>query len=184
MKLNCNIIQDILPLVVEDLASEDTVKLINDHIECCSKCNKEYMKLQELKISYKSISKPETVPLKSIRRKLKLKIKNIYIGLLSALIICLSLVIVLNIVTKPISLLYMKAIESTKVENEKLFIKFNPIVSNYSIVSYGANHDIMVWKTNISKFFDSGEPKNTVINIDDEKSTIKSAFHSIFRWSL
>jgi predicted anti-sigma-YlaC factor YlaD len=71
MKLNCNIIQDILPLVVEDLASEDTVKLINDHIETCPKCNEEYIKLKESKISYKSISKPETVPLKSIRRKLK-----------------------------------------------------------------------------------------------------------------
>ena len=170
MKLNCNIIKDILPLVVEDLASEDTVKLINDHIETCPKCNEEYIKLKESKISYKSISKPETVPLKSIRRKLKNR--NIYIGLLSALIICLSLVITLNMATKPIPLSYIEAIESTKIENEKLFIKFNPIVSNYSIVSYGSNHDIMAWKTNISNFFDRGEPKNTVINIDNEKSTI------------
>ena len=172
MKLSCNIIQDILPLVVEDLASEDTVKLINDHIETCSKCNEEYMELKTSKISYKAISKSETVPLKSIRRKLKNK--NIYIGLLSALIICLSLVIALNIATKPIPLSYMQAIESTKVENEKLFIEVKPKVSNYSIVSYGSNHDIMAWKTNVSKFFDSGEPKNTVITIDDRKSTIVS----------
>src|SRR5699024_9083585 len=32
----------------------------------------------------------------------------------------------------------------------------------------------MAWKTNISKFFNSGEAKNTVINIDNEKSTIVS----------
>lgn len=170
MKLSCNIIQDILPLVVEDLASEDTVKLINDHIETCPKCNEEYMELKASKISYKAINKPETVPLKSINRKLKNK--NIYIGLLSALIICLSLVIAVNIVTKPIPLSYMEAIESTKVENEKLFIEFKPRVSNYSIVSYESSHDVMAWKTIASKFFDSGEPKNTVINIDDEKSTI------------
>ncbi len=169
MKLSCNIIQDILPVVVEDLASEDTVKLINDHIETCPKCNEEYMELKASKISYKAINKSETVPLKSISRKLKNK--NIYIGLLSALIICLSLVIALNIATKPIPLSYMEAIESTKVENEKLFIEFKPKVSNYSIVSYESNHDIMAWKTNVSNFFDSGEPKNTVINIDDEKST-------------
>ncbi|GEM_PF-1001446 len=170
MKLSCDIVKDILPLVAEDLASDDTVKLINAHIETCPKCNEEYMELKSSITSYNAINKSETVPLKSIKRKLKNK--NIYIGLLSALIICLSLVITLNIATKPIPLSYMEAIESAKAENKKLFIKFNPIVSNYSIVSYGSNHDIMAWKTNISNFFDNGEPKNTVINIDNEKSTI------------
>lgn len=170
MKLSCNIIKDILPLVAEDLASDDTVKLIKDHIETCPKCNEEYMELKSSKTSYKAINKSGTIPLKSIKRKLKNR--NIYIGLLSALIICLILVITVNIATKPIPLSYMEAIESTKVENGKLFIRFNPVVSNYSIESYGSNHDIMAWKTNISKFFVNGEPKNTVITIDESKSTI------------
>ncbi len=169
MKLSCNTIEDMLPLVVEGLASEDTVKLVNEHVQACSKCNEEYMRLGEAKISYKSISKPETLPLKSIRRKLKNK--NIYIGLLSALILFLSLVIALNIATKPIPLSYMEAIESTKLEDGKLFIKFNPIVSNYSIESYGPNHDIMAWKTNISRPFNKGEAKNTLVNIDNENPT-------------
>ena len=170
MNLNCNIIQDLLPLVVEDLASEDTVKFVNNHMDACSECNEEYMKLRDSNTSYKSTNKPETIPLQRIRRRLKNR--NIYIGILSALIICLSLVIVLNIATKPIPLSYTEAIESTKVEYEKLYIKFNPIVSNYSIVSYGSNHDIMAWKTNISNFFGMGDPKNTVINIDNENLTI------------
>lgn len=177
MKLTCNIIKDILPLAAEDLASDDTVRLINDHIETCPRCKEEYMKLKSPKISHNSINRTETIPLKSIKRKLK--IRNIYVGLLSALIIGLLLILIINIATKPIPLSYTEAIDSRRIENGKLFIKFNPIVSNYSIDSYGSRHTIMAWKTNVSKFFNRGEAKNTVINIDNEKSTIVSFISQI-----
>lgn len=170
MKLNCNIIQDVLPLVVEDLASEDTVELVNEHIKKCSKCSKEYEELKASKTNFQAENESETIPLKNIKRKLKNK--NIYIGILSALIISLLLIIVLNIATKPIPLLYKEAIESTEIEDGKIFVKFKPEVSNYNVVSHDFNHDIMAWKTNISKFFDSGEAKNTVISIDEEKPVL------------
>lgn len=177
MKLTCNIIKDILPLVAEDLASDDTVRLVNDHIETCPRCKEEYMELKASKISHNSINKTETIPLKSIKRKLK--IRNIYVGLLSALIIGLLLVLIINIATKPIPLSYTEAIDSRRIENGKLFIKFNPIVSNYSIDSYGSEYGIMAWKTNISKVFDRGQAKNTVINIDNKKATIVSFISQI-----
>lgn len=169
MKLNCNLVKDILPLVVEGLASEDTVKLINSHIESCPQCKEEYLELKTSKSNYKTINKIETIPLKKVSRRLKNQ--NIYIGLLSALLICLLLVVLVNMATKPIPLSYTEAVESSRAENNQIFIVFKPEVSNYSIESYGSNHDIMAWKTNISKFFNKGEPKNTVINIDNKQST-------------
>lgn len=172
MKLTCNIIKDILPLAAENLASDDTVRLINDHIATCTECKEEYMKLKSSKIIHNSKNKAETIPLKIIKRKLK--IRNIYVGLLSALIVGLLLILIINITTKPIPLSYAEAIDSRRIENGKLFIKFNPIVSNYSIDSNESRHDIMAWKTNISKFFNPGEAKNTVVNIDNGKSTIVS----------
>ncbi len=169
MKITCNIIKDILPLVAEDLVSEDTVKLVNDHLISCPKCTEEYKDLKSPKVNYEVINKSEALPLKSIGRKLKNK--NIYVGLLSSLLVCLLLVITINIATKPIPLSYADAIESRKTENGKLFIEFSPRVSNYSVVSYGPNYDIMAWQTKISKIFDRNEGKNTVINIDDKKAT-------------
>ncbi len=172
MKLTCDVIRDILPLAAEDLASDDTMKLINNHIETCSECKEEYMKLKSTNTVLSSTNIREAIPLKSIKRKLKSR--NIYVGLLSALIVGLLLVIILNIATKPIPLSYAEAVESKRIENGKLFINFTPLVSNYSIESFGSNHDVMAWKTNISKFFDSGQAKNTLINIDNDKYTVVS----------
>lgn len=173
MKLTCNTIKDILPLVVEDLASEDTVKLINEHIEKCPECSREYEELKAAKIDYKAKNELESIPLKNINRKLKNR--NIYIGLVSALIISLLLIIGLNIATKPIPLSFEEAIESTEVEDGKVFIEFMPEVSNYNLVSNnydGIEFEIMAWKTNISSLFKRGEAKNTVISIDEEEPVL------------
>ena len=34
-KINCNVIKDILPLYVDDLASEDTKALVESHLKKC-----------------------------------------------------------------------------------------------------------------------------------------------------
>lgn len=170
MKLSCNTIEDILPLVVEGLASQDTVNLVEEHINNCPECKKEYEDLKGSKTSFEVKEELETIPLKNVKRKLKKR--NIYTGLMTGLIVSLILLILVNIATKPIPLSYIEAIESTKLEDGKLFIEFKEKVSDYSIESYGLNHSIMAWNTIGSKFIDSGERKNTVINIDREKSTV------------
>ena len=38
MELNCNVIRDILPLYAEDMASNDTKKLIEGHLCGCDAC--------------------------------------------------------------------------------------------------------------------------------------------------
>lgn len=173
MKLTCNTIQDILPLVVEDLASEDTVKLINGHIENCTECSREYEELKSAKLDFKAKNQLESIPLKNINEKLKNM--NIYIGLVSALIISLLLIIGLNLATKPIPLSFEEAVESTQVEDGKVFIKFMPEVCNYNIVFNNYNeieYEVMAWKTNISSLFKRGESKTTVISIDEEKPVL------------
>lgn len=173
MKLTCNTIQDVLPLVVEDLASKDTVKLIEDHIENCPKCRTEYEDLLASKIDYKDKDELESIPLKNVKKKLKNK--NIYIGLLSALLVSIFLLIGLNVATKPIPLSFEEAVESTQVEDGKVFIKFKPEVSNYNIVSNdydGIEYEIMAWETNISNLIERSEAKTAVISIDEEEPVI------------
>ncbi len=170
MKLSCDTIKDILPLVAENLASEDTEKLVNEHLKDCLKCKKEYEELKTSKKYDESKKDLESIPLKDIKRKLKNR--NIYIGVLTALIISLLLFIGFNKATKPIPLSFGEAVESTEIEDGKLFIKFKTKVSNYSIVSSSydqIDYEIMAWKTNISRLFKKGEAKTTVISIDKEK---------------
>jgi len=43
MKISCNIIRDLLPLYAEDLASEDTRALVDNHLCDCESCT-EFLK--------------------------------------------------------------------------------------------------------------------------------------------
>ena len=40
MKISCDIIKDLLPLYAEDLASEDTKELVEEHLQGCENCQK------------------------------------------------------------------------------------------------------------------------------------------------
>lgn len=40
MKITCNVIEDLLPLYVEGLTSDDTNFLIEEHLKTCTDCKK------------------------------------------------------------------------------------------------------------------------------------------------
>lgn len=50
MKITCNIIRDILPLYAEDLASEDTKKLVDEHLCGCDECTRELGILKKVQV--------------------------------------------------------------------------------------------------------------------------------------
>ena len=37
MKISCNIIEDLLPLYVDDMVSEDSRQLVEEHLKACPK---------------------------------------------------------------------------------------------------------------------------------------------------
>ena len=39
-KINCNVIQDILPLYIDDVVSDDTKELVEEHLQNCEICHK------------------------------------------------------------------------------------------------------------------------------------------------
>ena len=63
MNITCNIIKDLLPLYVEDMVSEDSKALVDDHLCSCDSCTKE---LAELKKAPKVPVEVETTSLKRV----------------------------------------------------------------------------------------------------------------------
>ncbi len=47
MKVTCNIVEDLLPLYVDEICSEDSEKIIKSHIKDCSKCKEKLLIMQE-----------------------------------------------------------------------------------------------------------------------------------------
>ncbi|MEW9095514.1 MAG: zf-HC2 domain-containing protein [Clostridiaceae bacterium] len=41
MKISCDVIRDLLPLYYDNICSEESRKLVNEHIETCEKCRME-----------------------------------------------------------------------------------------------------------------------------------------------
>ena len=72
MKITCNIIEDLLPLYVDDMVSEDSRKLVEEHLKECLACQKmqeEMMRENCLSAGRKDgnsaqINKTEAEPLK------------------------------------------------------------------------------------------------------------------------
>ena len=46
-KIACDVIKDLLPLYVDDVCSEKTKDLIEEHLTVCEECQKYYEALQE-----------------------------------------------------------------------------------------------------------------------------------------
>ena len=47
MKISCDVIRDLLPLYVEDMLSNDSKNIVDEHIEQCESCRDELKKLSE-----------------------------------------------------------------------------------------------------------------------------------------
>ena len=88
-KINCNVIQDILPLYIDDVVSDDTKELVEEHLQNCEICQRVYHETKadlenDMKISAQTKeSSNEANDLKNFRKFLKKrKIKKARIMLL------------------------------------------------------------------------------------------------------
>ena len=77
MKISCNVIEDLLPLYIDEMVSEDSRQLVEEHLKGCQSCQRilEEMK-QENRLGegqQNDRHKKEMEPLKKIRRKIRRK---------------------------------------------------------------------------------------------------------------
>ena len=81
MKITCNIIEDLLPLYIDDMVSEDSRQLIEEHLKECASCRKmldEMKKENQLRLDSKNTETHsehynEIEPLKKIRSRIRRK---------------------------------------------------------------------------------------------------------------
>lgn len=88
MKVTCEIITDLMPLYIENICSEDSRKLLEEHVNQCEKCSKE---LEDMRNPIDCpVLKEETKskdPFYKIRKKVRIKI------VLSIIITCFLMII-------------------------------------------------------------------------------------------
>ena len=139
-KINCNVIQDILPLYIEDAVSDDTKELVEEHLQNCEICQRVYHETKtdlenDMKLSAQTKeSRNEENDLKSFRKFLKKrKIKTILFSI-AATIICF--VAVFTYMNKHVIYINYKDAGITLVEDNEDEVTYTTnIKGNYSWIT-------------------------------------------------
>lgn len=91
-KITCEIIKDLLPLYIDDVCSDDSKYILEEHISHCESCKKELENIKsELSLIDNRIYKDcnEIKDLESISKKIKKsKIKSAFVGIGVAICFC------------------------------------------------------------------------------------------------
>ena len=79
MKISCDVIKDLLPLYIDDILSNDSKNLVDEHIEECESCNDELRKLSGDEVYSCAVNQIENKSiydsLNKIRKRISLKIQ-------------------------------------------------------------------------------------------------------------
>ncbi len=91
MKLPCEMIRDLLPLYHDNVCSEVSKTLVNEHLKVCDACNQILKGIQE-EVDMPKLEADEGKPLRTIRRNMKRKTRRngILIGLAVFLVVFCS----------------------------------------------------------------------------------------------
>lgn len=97
MKKECNIVQDLLLGYIDEVVSEDSKEVIEEHIKTCNNCKEKLEDIQkDIKESKKSEER-EVDYLKNVKKKISKKnVFIIIIGLILSLIIIFNIIVFVN----------------------------------------------------------------------------------------
>lgn len=89
MKSNCNIVKDLLPLYIDDVCSEESKKLVEEHLKECKECQRE---LEKLTMRVDTSTENEVKVFKNFAKRINFKI-------IRRVAICTSILFILGVGT-------------------------------------------------------------------------------------
>ena len=154
MKISCNIIRDLLPLYAEDLASEDTRSLVDEHLCECEDCTKV---LSDMK-------KGSVVPVEAAPESLKKVKKTIrrrrVLSVMAALLTLITLAsLVFTFLFTPFQLTKEQALDDFYVrEDGAIVIDYSPWVTGRSQSGWNENWFINQYSTRFDVILGNNRP--------------------------
>ena len=177
MKISCNMIRDILPLYVEDMASQDTRDLVEEHIASCENCKK---RLEEMRTFEEPPVDTDIAPLRNIQNTLrKKKLQTIILSVMATLVFA---VVTIAYLTTPAYISYNEnAVSIIEKDDGTVLLNFSEEVSGYNVNQYpaadnsGYVYDITTWETIWQQKINKNNLENTVLNPNGE--TVASIYY-------
>lgn len=170
MKVTCNVIKDILPLYIENMLSDDTRAMVEEHIEQCQQC-RDY--LDDKKIISKMPIDTNISPLLKIKSTLRRKkIQTVILSIMFSIIV---FIITIALLTAPEYIPYSgQNVTINKIGNSSIMAIFNDTVYGYDISMYktedntGYVYDITTWNSIWNRNIKKSNVNNTILNPNGE----------------
>ena len=175
-KVNCEIIRDVLPLYTENIASDPTKRMVEEHVASCEECrNKLDLMKKELKIPADHSTNG------MIRIKKQMGKKNVQIAIFSGLIVLVMAILMIIYLNSPISLGCNKdriAIEPNM--DGSVSITLGEEVAGYRVESLddtGSSYDITCWNTLWNQYVSNAGTRTIVIKPQNTAKEIKQIYY-------
>ena len=147
MKISCSIIRDLLPLYAEDLASEDTRALVDEHLRECEDCTRQFG------IIRKAAQIPVDVDAGALKRVENTIRRKRVLTVLTALMLTVTIVLGSALLLDArIYLTAEQAVDSVELlEDGSVFIRLTNYVIGSGSSRYSDNNIGFISWTNLSK---------------------------------
>ncbi len=179
-KINCEVIKDLLPLYVEDLASSSTRMVVEEHLATCKECQKEKVSLctEMLMPQNTDIKAMKNISAKLFRKK----VSTICVCVLTMILI--FVLIALN-VNAPIVLPYEKVEEYVSINKnesgELVFDIMDPTLEvdiEYMMGEDGVyTADISCYTTKWKQIFEKAFDGNQVVSLSGEQPIQRISYY-------
>ncbi|MDE1549945.1 zf-HC2 domain-containing protein [Jeotgalibaca caeni] len=174
MKISCAVIQDLLPLYVEDMVSSESRELVEKHIETCENCRRELEGLNE-EVLLPIENNPS--PLVKVRSSLKKKRRQV--AILSMLLTFVIGIVVVSYITAPDYYPYdLERVTITKSENGNVLATFDEHVTGYRVdqSDEGQVYHVTTWSTLWGKW--SGERLDNPVVLNPNGEEVAAVYYS------
>lgn len=166
MRNECSIIQDLLPLYVENMVSSDTADFIEEHLKDCEACQKEFQYMKEPQPVQEIV---DTAPLLKLSQKMKVKkIQTIALTVIFVITLFTSAFAVLD---APIYSPYSEKLITLEQQGDKnMLLTFDEEVTDFNYTVYedpdGGDFyycDIQAWTSLWDQWFSKRQEKLSAI---------------------
>ena len=170
-RVSCDVIKDLIPLYAEDMLSEDSSKLVEEHLDACEECRKYLKELQEMKaLPIETNTKPLIKFQQALQRKKWATI------ILTTFITLLVGTLTVIFITAPKYLPYSEEVVMvSETDSEFILVDFNEEVAGYNLQSYSAEsgvgsvYHLTTWTTTWHDWTTTGEMAPIVLNPSGEE---------------
>lgn len=170
MKVTCNVIKDILPLYLENMLSDDSCTMVEEHIDQCQECKKY---LNEMRTFNEMPVDRNISPLLKIKSSLRKK--KIQTAIFSMMFSIMLFVITIAFLTAPEYIPYSeRSVTINEIGNGSVLAQFEDTVYGYDINRYltddnaGYVYHITTWNSIWNRNIKKTNTNNTILNPNGE----------------